>query len=182
MSDSGILPPDPRWSDWMRRARTEGWKRYAPWGRPLPVSGRRPQKGICQWCGYPAEDAYHSNCEDEYGAYVRETSLWRQKLALTEMDGAFCSACGGDGPLEMDHIEPLCLSRDNPWFWGIWNLQFLCVACHRQKSKEDRRDCRKHRRTIAAQRDQAFRVACEAVGVPATPALRREVEEILAGG
>lgn len=64
-----------------------------------------------------------------------------------------CPATGGRGRVpcpgwEIDHRTPLCAGGDD----ALHNLQWLTVAEHRAKTREDRRACAKLRRQQAAER------------------------------
>jgi 5-methylcytosine-specific restriction endonuclease McrA len=59
-------------------------------------------------------------------------------LALLEMYGHRCLACGSDGPLEPDHIIPLTWGGTN---W-ITNIQPLCRKCNGSKGNRHATDYR----------------------------------------
>src|ERR687883_1883360 len=52
---------------------------------------------------------------------------WAREIAL-ERDEHTCQDCGAhDCPLEVHHIQPLCMGGTNK----LYNLVTLCVKCHR---------------------------------------------------
>ena len=62
---------------------------------------------------------------------------------LKERDGYFCKHCCLDGrafdwtdtpTLQVDHILPVCKGGGG---MGLWNFQFICKDCHKDKTKID---------------------------------------------
>lgn len=60
---------------------------------------------------------------------------------LLELHGDTCWACDGPGPLELEHVRPLWsltpAERKQLRWWLPYNLQLLCVPCHKAKSKRE---------------------------------------------
>ena len=51
----------------------------------------------------------------------------KARAEIISAHGGVCSACGGSGPLELDHVLPLALGGED----SAANLIPLCVPCHR---------------------------------------------------
>ena len=60
---------------------------------------------------------------------------WHKRRAkVKRRDGGRCVRCGGTGT-HVDHIVPVSKGGS----WELANLQLLCVACHSQKTRMERR-------------------------------------------
>jgi 5-methylcytosine-specific restriction endonuclease McrA len=132
---------------------------------PLPFKTQQGRKraglesfrGRCYVCGQPVypggrfrgersgRGTWHACCFAAYTVWVNYRS------ALRFLDPG-CASCGRRGCiLQADHKIPLYrVSRDHwaiPWyerlrFWGLSNIQALCIRCHKRKSKQEARDRR----------------------------------------
>ena len=65
-----------------------------------------------------------------YAARPRSNS-WARQAALSR-DGYSCVECGGAAQ-EVDHIVPRAMGGED----DLWNLQSLCIPCHRRKTKRE---------------------------------------------
>ena len=120
--------------------------------RKPPLLPRRD--GRCRWCagsipprlkkdGTPAkrQTTFHKDCSREYWKAQNPQRFARQ---LRERDGYRCGICKTDRLVEeVDHIVPLWMvahmrafQRRRRYF-TIWNLQLLCIDCHKAKSKRE---------------------------------------------
>ena len=62
---------------------------------------------------------------------------WRRlRRRVLELDGWRCRSCGKAGRLEVDHIIPVFQRPDLEL--SLDNLQCLCGACHKAKSRRER--------------------------------------------
>ncbi len=130
--------------DAYKLATQSSWQREACWKR---------DKGVCATCGIVAVRKGWRRGQKVYYA-----APMRSKLG------------GGIGtPVEWcdlhdwhaDHIKPLWsvpphlpLSERDAW-WGIENLQTLCHACHRAKTKREAADRSAHRRLPSPARNES---------------------------
>jgi hypothetical protein len=70
----------------------------------------------------------------------------RRRIAIIAL-GNQCAKCGGDGPFDIDHIDPstktINLGTDwyNVGWWEelITRCQLLCKSCHKEKSAQESR-------------------------------------------
>lgn len=65
---------------------------------------------------------------------MRRTANKFQRVLVWSLQDGMCAICGGELPdvFEVDHIQPF--SQKGPT--ESWNLQALCVSCHREKTSE----------------------------------------------
>ena len=63
----------------------------------------------------------------------------RVRREVLDRDGWRCQSCGRAGRLEADHIEALEVGGDP---WALTNLQALCKACHKAKTRTEHGDTR----------------------------------------
>ncbi|MDK8806795.1 HNH endonuclease [Corynebacterium striatum] len=54
----------------------------------------------------------------------------------------YCAHCGAQGKLELDHIRPHSAGGTD----SLDNLQWLCTACHQEKSQGEAAAARRARR------------------------------------
>lgn len=125
--------------DWPPRDHRKGTNRGS-WG--LNTHPDRP-KGHCAWCWLPRDPKqhyqanYHGDCALVMTMLkgVRRTPYG--KWVIPKVD---CQ-CGAEGT-ELDHVLPLSLAvREGLRVWIRAflppNLQWLCVDCHRKKTRSD---------------------------------------------
>lgn len=138
---------------------------------PLPATMTEPRRpGWCRWCGRATGSkrrTWHAEC---VSAYFITTRSKDQRKAVFARDKGVCAACGTDtlalalavhphhlhgylrqGDLlghywQADHIVALVNASRDLTMWSLANLQTLCTACHKAKTK---RDCAIRRRTRA---------------------------------
>lgn len=139
--------------------------------RPPMPPGFKP-RGTCQWCAgailYPeghkaagqmnVRRGWHPDCVTAYRIAAFSSD---QRSHVRSRDKGFCAACGVDAGRdgwEADHIRPLwsapidmALEDREEWF-GLSNLQTLCVPCHKAKSARE-----------AAERCGKPRLVCEVI-------------------
>lgn len=100
-------------------------------------------KGCCAWCRRPLDPHqtiranFHGNCAIWMTiAKAQRQTPYRQWV----IDRVDCP-CGAPGD-ELDHIHPIMLaalgdSGEYARAFLPWNLQWLCVTCHREKTARD---------------------------------------------
>ena len=132
------------------------------WGRKLRVAGTRglvrsftearfdagASRGWCRWCRRPVDASegprfrakfWHTVCGLAYlAALGRQVNFAGQPL----IDRAPCEECGADGQ-QVDHRLALSVA----WASGdpraiiraytLQNLRWLCIGCHRKKTRAD---------------------------------------------
>lgn len=102
-----------------------------------------PQRGdgSCRWCGLPIGGEkrkgarWHSDC---YIAYRIAVGMPAGVIGLD-----ICEGCGAAAATEIDHRLALSVARElgaRAWVraFTIENLQGLCGACHKDKTRVDR--------------------------------------------
>lgn len=113
-------------------------------GRRPPLYRRGP--GHCSWCGkslYSADGTlnkrrkWHPGCLREYKLHAWSGWIRRRVYAR---DRGICAVCGTRGPWNADHIIELAdvpkpHKIEDRQYWGLGNLQTLCVPHHKEKSK-----------------------------------------------
>jgi len=62
-----------------------------------------------------------------------------------------CVLCGSSDDLEVDHLDPTVKDSHRIWSWSLERrtaelkkCQVLCSKCHKQKTREQRRESMKH--------------------------------------
>lgn len=99
-----------------------------PWCGIAVVRGPKPRKTWPRW---------HPACIKAFKLATRASS---QRAAIRKRGDAGCAGCGSVGPWQADHIIPLWAVPPNvslaerEVYWGLGNLQRLCVPCHKEKS------------------------------------------------
>lgn len=84
---------------------------------------------VCQFCSSKAgrtilrhnRRARRKKADGRLGRFEWLSILYKHDFA--------CAKCGCKKKLTLDHIEPLGKGGRN----SFWNVQPLCVACHREK-------------------------------------------------
>ena len=129
-----------------------------------------PHPGYCRWCSLPVRDkdgnlirrrTWHQSCADEY-MLLKTPDLMRRKV--WERDLGICSRCGkrcsnkeeGAEAWQMDHITPLADAPQDPWYWGMDNIQTLCVPCHEWKTTEENASRKRGRTSGSKSRGQGL--------------------------
>lgn len=106
------------------------------------VSGQKSQRGTCVWCERACDKAraWHTLCVRSYLCARGQTfDLYKDPLVKYGP----CEICGGPGD-EIDHRLAICVAvREGRRatlraFW-LDNLRWLCRACHRTKTRRDRK-------------------------------------------
>ena len=145
------------------------------WGRKRRVAGTRGlvrsfvvaqyaagvSRGQCRWCRRPIDASegprhramtWHGGCVPAYlAALGRQVNLAGHPL----ISRAPCEECGGDGQ-ELDHRLALSVAwaRGNPRAilraYTLQNLRWLCIGCHREKTRADRRELARINRAAKA--------------------------------
>lgn len=117
-------------------------------GRPLdtPVRERGNTDGSCvaDACAKPI--LAKGLCASHYSLdYNKRVGSERRRAWITER-GDVCAACGGDGPFEIDHIDPASKEIEIGAIWlrrqevrdrELAKCQVLCVPCHRAKNASE---------------------------------------------
>lgn len=103
--------------------------------------------GTCRFCGDPVNEPrrrrWHSACAEVWG--VANAPSYAQ-FKVWERDQGRCAGCGIVGCWEVDHIKPLAEANGDFSYWLMGNLQTLCGACHKAKTKAEHGRRAKERR------------------------------------
>lgn len=144
-------PPGARLEDWQayQAARTlEQIEKY-PWRShrtpPRPPFEHHPGK-VCRLCGEAVTGRRRRWCSDacvDLWNVVAEGRIAHYHLVT--LHGWRCWSCGEPAPeLEVEHVRPLwsltLAERCDLRWWLPYNLQLLCIPCHRAKSAAEARD------------------------------------------
>lgn len=114
---------------------------------PKPISWNI-EKGNCRFCGGPilkldgtknTRRHWHPMCVVEWAIMNRPRDA---RAYVWEHFKGTCQHCmkaswAYGETWEVDHKEPLFLAAGNLSYWAKENLQLLCSACHKIKSKAD---------------------------------------------
>lgn len=121
-------------------------RRRAAAKRQPPRPPHEGQPGRCALCGTsPLPPRRRSWCSDAcVFTWTLATIPKAAKAHLLELHGCTCWSCGEATPageLELEHRRPLWSLTDHErtelrW-WLPFNLQLLCVPCHRAKSARE---------------------------------------------
>ena len=85
------------------------------------------REGHCPVCGRPIPKGRRSWCSDECRHWWRRQFDWNYICAvIKERDDYKCRICGSYDLLEVHHISPWRISRDN----SDENLITVCFHCH----------------------------------------------------
>lgn len=110
---------------------------------PRPPFEHTPR--ACALCGTPPEGRRRSWCSDWcVELWFIATSGDAAHKHLVRLHGRTCWGCAAAGPdvvLEVEHVRPLWSLTDAErlelrW-WLPFNLQLLCVPCHRAKTRAE---------------------------------------------
>lgn len=104
--------------------------------------GDKRNHGTCKWCFRQTEGRrlWHPGCVSQYSAAKGSN---RKADGLPVLDTKeICAKCGNEAT-EIDHILALSLARHHSWrvyvkAHALANLQWLCRACHKEKTKIDK--------------------------------------------
>lgn len=129
---------------WIRdKPKADRRRRGAARARELRRPPRPPfeaQPGVCNLCGEVLEGRRRTWCSDAcVTVWFIATSQTHARYQLVELHGRRCWSCGEPaGRLEVDHRRPLWsldpIERLDLRWWLPFNLELLCVPCHRAKT------------------------------------------------
>ena len=121
---------------------------------PKPDSYYISQKGICRWCGekiiennvHNTRKTWHEPCATQYmiiyhSGEARKHIWLRDKGKCSKCDKQ-CTRRGWD----LDHIKPLMEQKGKTekqldwYYYWLDNMQTLCKPCHKEKTKQDRKN------------------------------------------
>jgi 5-methylcytosine-specific restriction endonuclease McrA len=122
---------------------------------PRPPHFLRAKPGQCRWCGGPIYDRpgvpskrklWHKKCLAEYLIATSPNAAREAVVRRDAKNGILpCAKCLKPmeprmrGLWEVDHIRPLWRACGRLEFWALFNLQALCIPCHKSKSAEEAR-------------------------------------------
>ena len=121
---------------------------------PKPNSYYIQEKGICRWCGkkiienkiHNKRKTWHQDCVTNYMIIYHSTEARKQ---VWKRDKGNCAICGlqcTKRNWDLDHIKPLMEQKELQeheldWsYYKLDNMQTLCRPCHKEKTKQDRRN------------------------------------------
>ena len=125
---------------------------------PKPDSYYVSEKGICRWCGdkiiendvHNTRKTWHEKCATQY-MIIYHSGEARKHIWLR--DKGKCNSCGKQCTRrgwDLDHIKPLMEQKgktekelDWSYYW-LDNMQTLCKPCHKEKTKQDRKNNKKN--------------------------------------
>ena len=121
---------------------------------PKPDSYYVQQKGICRWCGkkiienkvHNKRKTWHQDCATDYMIIHHPTEARKH---IWKRDKGKCNECGKQctrRTWDLDHVKPLMEQKGlkehqlNWSYYELNNMQTLCRPCHKNKTKQDRRN------------------------------------------
>ena len=110
--------------------------------RPISVVRKRDH-GVCAKCGLDTvkiqKKLRQIRIQEGMQAFQTAQLMLPWKMSLSR------------APWEADHIRPVWSSGGDLEFFKAANLQCLCLACHKTKSKKDAQDFREFKKTCKQQ-------------------------------
>ena len=104
---------------------------------PFPSSAR-----LCDWCATPLPPRRRRWCSDKCGKDAADNHWYRQgRVRALRRDRFTCQGCGKRGAgMQTNHIVP-CLGKHSivGCEHHIDNLETLCVECHKDETKRQRK-------------------------------------------
>jgi hypothetical protein len=121
--------------------------------KPLDKEGKR----FCLWCGKFLKGRRRKYCSDDHGFQFYNEWKWRFsweyiRLGVIARDKNICQQCREkfpDSQLEVHHLIPRTLGGKDV----EENLQTLCQACHKKKTKKLMGDLAKSRKKEQRKRE-----------------------------